>query len=102
MRTESGRSARPDANPWVAAANVIAYNEVLGAARKILDDALALPPEERAALVDALSESLEPVNVSPEWRDEIRRRIEAIERGEAELVPWAEVRARLRSKIDTR
>jgi hypothetical protein len=41
------------------------------------------------------------VNVSPEWRDEIRRRIEAIERGEAQLVPWAEVRARLRSKIDT-
>ena len=74
----------------------------MGAARKVLDDALALPAEERAALVDALTESLEPVNVSPEWHDEIRRRIEAIERGEAKLVPWDEVRARLRSKIETR
>lgn len=74
----------------------------MGAARKVLDEALALPAEERAALVDALTESLEPVTVSPEWSDEIRRRIELIERGEATLVPWTEVRARLRSKIDTR
>lgn len=74
----------------------------MGAARKILDDALALPAEERAALVDALSASLEPVDLSPEWKDEIRRRIEAIERGEARLVPWDEVRARLRAKIAAR
>jgi putative addiction module component (TIGR02574 family) len=72
----------------------------MGAARKILDGALALPAEARAALVDALSASLEPVDVSPEWRDEIRRRIEAIERGEAQLVSWADVRARLRAKND--
>lgn len=74
----------------------------MGAARKLLDEALALPPDERAALVDALSESLEPIEVSPEWADEIRRRIEAIERGEAKLVPWDEVRARLRAKIAAR
>jgi len=74
----------------------------MGGARKVLHDALALPAEERAALVDALTESLEPVTVSPEWQGEIGRRIEAIERGEAKLVPWAEVRARLRSKIETR
>lgn len=70
----------------------------MGAARKILDEALALPPEEREALVDALNESLEATGISTEWKDEIRRRIEAIERGEASLVPWDEVRARLRAK----
>lgn len=46
----------------VAAANAIAYSEPMGAARKILDEALALPAEERAALVDALTASLQPVD----------------------------------------
>ena len=50
------------------------------AAKKILEDALSLPEEERAALVDALNESLEAPEdaLSPEWRAEIARRIEAI------------------------
>jgi putative addiction module component (TIGR02574 family) len=69
----------------------------MGAATKILDEALALPAEERAALVAALNESLEPVALAAEWQAEVRRRIEAIERGEARLVPWDEVRDRLRS-----
>lgn len=70
----------------------------MGAARKLLDEALALPAEERAALVDALSESLEPIDLSPEWHAEIQRRIDAIERGDTKLVPWDDVRARLRAK----
>jgi len=74
----------------------------MGAARKILDEALALPPEEREALVDALSESLEPIEMSTEWKDEIRRRIEAIERGESKLVSWSEVRSRLGAKPSER
>lgn len=86
----------------VARAGSIAYIRRVGAALEILDEALALPPEERAALVDALSASLEPVEVSAEWQSEIRRRIEAIERGEAELVSWNDVRARPQAKIDAR
>ncbi len=74
----------------------------MGAARKILDEALALPAEERAALVDALSASLEPAELSPEWHAELRRRIEAIESGEATLVSWDDVRARLQAKIVAR
>lgn len=67
-----------------------------------MDEALALPAEDRAALVDALSASLEPVELTNEWRIEIQRRIDAIERGEAELVPWDEVRARLRARLGAR
>jgi putative addiction module component (TIGR02574 family) len=70
----------------------------MGAARKLLDEALALSAEERAALVEALSESLEPVALSAEWQDEIQRRIAAIERGETQLVSWEDVRARLRAQ----
>ena len=55
------------------------------AAEKILKQALALPPEDREELVGALSESLDPVRLSPEWEGEIARRIAKIEAGEAVL-----------------
>lgn len=74
----------------------------VGAARKLLDEALALPAEDRAALVDALSASLEPVELTDEVHAEIRRRIEAIEAGQASVVSWDEVRAHLRAKLRER
>ncbi len=69
------------------------------AAKKILDQALALPADERAALVDALSASLEEGELSVAWKTEIARRIDAIERGDAKTVPWEEVRAEIRAKL---
>lgn len=59
---------------------------VTPAAEKLLADALALPIEEREALVDALSDSLDAAELSPEWKAEIARRIERIERGDATLL----------------
>ncbi len=50
----------------------------------------------------ALSESLEPIQMSTEWKDEIHRRIEAIERGKSKLVSWSEVRSRLGAKPSER
>ena len=71
------------------------------ATKKILEEALALPEEERAALVSALNESLEAPadDLSPEWKAEIARRIEAVERGESRLVPADEVEARIRATL---
>ena len=71
------------------------------AAKKILDDALSLPEDDRAALVDALNESLEAPeeDLSPEWKAEIARRIEAVERGESRLIPGDEVEARIRETL---
>ena len=70
-------------------------------AKKILDEALALPEDERAALVDALNESLEAPeeDLSPEWKAEIAHRIEAVERGEPRLIPGDEVEARIRETL---
>ena len=60
---------------------------------EIVRAALALPEGERAVIAAALLESLEP-EVDPAideaWRDEIRRRLTAIEAGEEELIPWEE------------
>ena len=73
--------------------------------RTVLDEALRLSEPDRAALVDALLESLEPAadaQVETAWRAEIRRRIEEVESGEVETVPWPEVRERLFAKLRAR
>lgn len=56
---------------------------VTSTAKKILDQALSLPREEREELVGALSNSLEPVAWSPEWEAELARRVQKIQRGDA-------------------
>ncbi len=82
--------------PWLVYSSVMT-----SATKKILEEALALPEEERAALVSALNESLETPadDLSPEWKAEIARRIEAVERGESRLIPWDEVEARIRETL---
>jgi putative addiction module component (TIGR02574 family) len=66
---------------------------------ELLKKALALPPEARAALASSLFESLdeEPADegVEAAWSEEIKRRIEDIESGKAEMIPYEEVRRRL-------
>ena len=71
---------------------------------KILQDALALPDEERMDLLTALSDSFEPpaVEFEPEWRAKIADRIGQIERGEVEPVEWDEVETRIRATLARR
>jgi len=56
---------------------------VTAAAKKILEDALSLPPEAREELVGALSQSLDAVSLSPAWQAEIERRLRHLASGEA-------------------
>ena len=70
------------------------------ATKKVIEDALALSEEERAAVRDALDTSLQPgFELSPAWRTEIARRLAAIESGEASIVDAGEHLASLRSKF---
>ncbi len=67
----------------------------------ILDEALALPDEERSAVAVALLDSLErsdPSAVSDAWRAEIRRRRDDLRAGRVRPIPWAEVKQRFRSQ----
>ncbi len=68
------------------------------AADEVLKDALELPVEARAALVDSLLDSLDST-VDPDaealWQAEILRRTREIDEGSVQLVPWSELRARL-------
>jgi putative addiction module component (TIGR02574 family) len=62
----------------------------------LLSDASQLPPEVRIELIDALWETL-PEDSAPalsdEWRAEINRRSAEYDAGQAQPVPWEQVRA---------
>ena len=67
-------------------------------ARKLLENALKLPPEARAAVAGSLIQSLdEKVDPAAEaaWAIEIEKRLEEIDSGAVKLIPWAEARKRI-------
>lgn len=64
----------------------------------LLHEALELPDNERSALVAALLDSLEgssDPSISEAWRDEVRKRRQALRDGSVQAVPWTEAKARL-------
>lgn len=66
---------------------------------QIEKSARLLSAEERARLAEAMTESLRdavPSEIEAEWEAEIKRRIEAYERGEATLIPAEDVFAKAR------
>ena len=72
------------------------------AAEKILAEALALDTQERADVAAKLIASLdgEPEeDVEAAWAAEAERRIEEIESGRVELVPWEDVERRIEREI---
>ena len=64
----------------------------------LIDEALALAPDERSVVVIALLDSLDGEDeaiASRAWADEIRRRKADLRSGVEKTVPWSEARARL-------
>jgi putative addiction module component (TIGR02574 family) len=67
-------------------------------ASEVLEKALSLEEEDRAAVAGALIESLETgsdPDAEQAWDTVIKRRIEELEAGSVQAVPWSEVRERL-------
>ncbi len=71
---------------------------------KILDLALKMSVEERAALAEQLIVSLDETfkeKFDPEvelaWQKEVNRRLDDIESGKVTMMPWEEARETLRS-----
>lgn len=67
--------------------------------KQILLEALRLPETERAALAGELIDSLETevdVDAEAAWSQEIHRRVEELNAGRAQTIPWAEARRRIR------
>jgi putative addiction module component (TIGR02574 family) len=70
-------------------------NAVSEAAKKLLEQVLALAAEEQEALIDAVEARIANVapDLHPEWRAEIDRRIAEVARGEVQLASWEDVQA---------
>lgn len=69
---------------------------------ELLKDALSLPVEARAALIDSLIDSLDmeiDQGAEEAWREEIRLRLAQIDSGAVKMVPWEEARRRIRDSI---
>lgn len=67
-------------------------------AEAVLRKVLTLPESDRAEIAGALLESIESrenADIEAEWRQEVAVRVAALDAGEAETVPWKEVRDRL-------
>jgi putative addiction module component (TIGR02574 family) len=63
-------------------------------AEKIVAEALELSPDARAFVAERLIESLDassPSDLSPAWREEIRRRCREVDQGTVELRAAADV-----------
>ncbi len=70
--------------------------------KRVLQDALELPPRERADLLEAIAASLDGFELSPEWEDEIRRRIGDLDSGRVEPLPGEDVFSRLEQRLRAR
>ncbi len=74
---------------------------VTSAAKKILEDALSLPEEDRRRLGEAILDSVrDSSEVQGAWRDEVMRRIEEVRGGDVKPEPWSEVKKQIREALD--
>jgi putative addiction module component (TIGR02574 family) len=72
-------------------------------AAELLRDALTLPPEARAALIDSLIDSLDQTaeeGAEEAWRQEIELRLQQIHTGGVELISWRSARQSLRDQLN--
>ena len=63
--------------------------------RKLLEEALRLPPEARAALAGTLIESLDEhldEDSLNQWEQEIAKRLRDLDQGSVRPIPWSEAR----------
>lgn len=69
-----------------------------GKGQRLLEEALALPPDERADLAANLLGSLDEgqdEGVEEAWAEEIGSRVEEVESGRVKPISWSEARERL-------
>ncbi len=76
------------------------------ALESLLEAAAQLPIDDQYGLLDRLSDRLhgnsgqeEEVLLSPEWMEEINRRVAEVEAGEVELIAAEEVLAEIRASV---
>jgi putative addiction module component (TIGR02574 family) len=72
-------------------------------AEQILQSALTLAPDDRVEIAESLILSLDEeraAEVEVLWAEEIKRRIESIDKGEAKMIPWDEGIRSMRERLN--
>ena len=72
-------------------------------AEQVLQTALRLPPDDRVEIAESLIQSLDEeraADIEAAWADEIKRRIEEIDKGQAKMIPWDEAIRSMREKLN--
>ena len=67
-------------------------------ASELLAEALHLSPSERGELAARLIESLDPTvdeDIEAAWSAEIQKRLEELQTGQVQPIPWSEARRRI-------
>jgi putative addiction module component (TIGR02574 family) len=70
---------------------------------RLLEDALRLPEKERAMLAARLMDSLDPdadEETQSAWEEEIAKRLEELDTGNAHAVPWSNARELILNDVD--
>lgn len=70
--------------------------------KEILEAALKLSAEQREALIEELSASLDASDLGEFWEAEIQRRISEVDAGRVKTVPADEVYDRLRRRVSAK
>jgi len=70
--------------------------------QELIDEASALPVDERAHVVESLLQSLNPTEVAldEKWAEVAQARLAELESGEREAIPGEEVFKKIRSRLE--
>ena len=71
--------------------------------KEVFHEAAQLSEHDRATLAGLLIETLDPApesEVEAAWSEEIKRRLDEIDAGTVQLIPWEEVRVELFSQAE--
>ena len=72
-------------------------------AEQILNSALKLHPDDRVEIAESLILSLDDdraAEIEAAWAEEIKRRLDSIDKGEVQLVPWDEMMRSMRERLN--
>ena len=74
----------------------------MGKTQDLIDEAISLPIEERAILVDSLLQSMNPLDKENDqkWALEAKRRFEELRSGKVQSIPGEEVFAKIWKRFE--
>ena len=104
LKSGTGSNANGQSRLSIAASAQCGNNEDMSTqAEHVLQTALNLDPNDRAEIAASLIASLDPQkdqDIESAWAEEIKRRVEQIDKGEVQLIPADEVMQSMRDRLN--